>query len=88
MLFTSASSAARIRYLEKISFTTKQESIELERTIDPAIPVLVSLSYHLVDLIVCQFLADRGHDMTEFCCRDETVVVAVEDFECFSDLLL
>jgi len=64
------------------------EHIQKLLTINASIAVLVSLPDHLVDLVVGQLLADGGHDVTQFGGRDETVVIAVEDLERFSDLLL
>jgi hypothetical protein len=58
------------------------------RTVNAAVTVLVGLPNHLVDLVIGQFLADRSHDVTELGGGDETVVIAVEDLECFPDLLL
>ncbi len=48
------------------------------RTVDPAVAVLVGLADHLVDLLVRQLLANRGHDVAQLGSRDEAVVVAVE----------
>jgi hypothetical protein len=50
-----------------------------KRTINPAITILIRLTNHLIDLIVGQLLANGGHDVTQLCSRDETVVVTVKD---------
>ena len=50
-------------------------------TIDAPVTVLVSLTNHLIDLVVGKLLANRGHDVTQFSSRDETVVVTVEHLE-------
>ncbi len=50
-----------------------------EPTIDPSITILVSLSDHLINFIICQFLANGCHNVTELRSGDETVVVSVED---------
>jgi hypothetical protein len=57
-------------------------------TVNSAVAVLISLSDHLVNLVVSQLLANRSHDVAELSGRDKTVVVAVKDLECLSDLLL
>ena len=46
------------------------------------------LPNHLVDLVVCQLLADARHDMPQLRGEDEAVVIAIEDFERLTDLLL
>ena len=51
----------------------------ITRTVDTPIAVLVSLADHLVNLIVSQLLADRGHDVAKLGRRDEAVVITVED---------
>jgi len=56
-------------------------------TINASIAILVGLADHLVNLVISQLLANRGHDMTELGGGDEAVVVAVEDLEGLSDLL-
>jgi hypothetical protein len=48
-------------------------------TVNTPVTVLVGLADHLIDLVVGQLLADRGHDMAQLGRRDETVVVAIED---------
>lgn len=57
-------------------------------TVDSAIAVLVSLSDHLINLIISELLADGGHDMSKLSSRNETVVVTVEHLESLADLLL
>lgn len=49
------------------------------RTVDSPVAVLVGLTNHLVNFVVCKLLADRGHDVTQLSRGDESVVVAVED---------
>jgi len=56
--------------------------------VDSAIAVLVSLSDHLINLIISELLADGGHDMSKLSSRNETVVVTVEHLESLADLLL
>ena len=48
-------------------------------TVDTPIAVLVGLADHLVNLVVSQLLADRGHDVAKLGRRDEAVVITVED---------
>jgi hypothetical protein len=55
-------------------------------TVNATIAVLIGLPDHLVDLLVRELLADRGHDVAEFGCGDEAVVVAVKDL--FVELVL
>lgn len=57
-------------------------------TVNPAITVLVSFPNHFVNFVIGELLANRGHDMAQLCSRNEAVVIAVEDLECFPDLLL
>jgi hypothetical protein len=57
-------------------------------TIDAAVTVLVSLPDHLVDLVIGQLLTNGGHDVAELGSGNETVVIAVEDLEGLTDLLL
>lgn len=64
------------------------EMVVAALTVDAAVSVLVSLSDHLVDLVVGQLLADRGHDVAQLGSGDESVVVAVEDLERLPDFLL
>jgi len=56
--------------------------------VDTSIAVLVGLADHLVNLIIAQLLADRGHDVAQLSGGDETVVITVEDLEGLTDLLL
>jgi hypothetical protein len=51
------------------------------RTVDTPVAILVSLTDHLIHLIVCELLADRSHDMTELSSRDEAIVITVEDLK-------
>ncbi len=48
-------------------------------TINPSITILISLSYHLINFVVSQFLANGCHNVTELRSGDETVVISVED---------
>ncbi|KAI6776161.1 hypothetical protein HG530_000106 [Fusarium avenaceum] len=61
---------------------------EGQLTVDSAITVLVSLSNHLINLIIGELLADRGHDVSEFSSGNETVVITIENLESLTDLLL
>lgn len=56
--------------------------------VDPAITILIRLTDHLVNLVVGQLLADGSHDVAELSGGNEAVVVAVEDLEGLTDLLL
>ena len=47
-------------------------------TVDATIAILVSLANHLINLVICELLANGCHDVTELGCRDETVVVTVK----------
>lgn len=51
------------------------------RTVDPPVTILVSLADHLVDFVISELLADRGHDVPELGSGDEAVVVAIEDLQ-------
>ena len=50
-------------------------------TVDTPVTILVCLADHLVNLLIRQFLADRGHDVTQLSGRDEAIVIAVENLE-------
>ena len=50
----------------------------MERTVDAAIAVLVSLADHLVNLIVSELLANGCHDVAQLSSGDEAIVVTVE----------
>jgi hypothetical protein len=52
---------------------------EAEHTVDSSITILISLSDHLINLIICQLLANGCHDMTELSSRNESVVITIED---------
>merc|ERR1719517_267161 len=56
--------------------------------IDLAVPVDVCLADHLIDLLICELFPEIGHHMAELGRTDEAVAVAVEDLECFDQLLL
>lgn len=49
------------------------------RTVDSPITILISLSDHLINLIICQLLTNGCHDMTELSGRDEAVVITIEN---------
>jgi hypothetical protein len=49
------------------------------RTIDTSITILIGLSDHLIDLIICQLLSDGCHDMAKLGSGDESIVVTIED---------
>jgi hypothetical protein len=48
-------------------------------TVNSSITILISLSDHLINLIIRQLLTDGCHNMTELSSRDEAVVVTVEN---------
>lgn len=50
-------------------------------TVNASVTVLVSLTDHLINLVVSQLLSDGGHDVTELSGRDEAVVVTIEDLD-------
>merc|ERR1712057_40607 len=56
--------------------------------VELAITINISLTDHLVDLLVGGLLAEVGHDVTELSSGDEAVAVLVEDLEGLLDLLL
>ena len=56
--------------------------------VDLAVSINISLSDHLVHLLVSQLLPQVGHHVTQLCGADEAVAVLVKDPEGFSDLLL
>jgi hypothetical protein len=47
-------------------------------TVDTTVAILVSLANHLIDLVICKLLANRGHDVTKLGRRNETIVVTVK----------
>ncbi len=49
--------------------------------VDLPVTVHIGLANHLVDLLVCQLLAEVGHDMAKLSRRNEAVAVLVEDLE-------
>jgi len=55
--------------------------------IDLTVTIDISLTDHLVDLLVCEFLAQICHHVTQLGRRDEAVAVLVEHSEGFPDLL-
>jgi hypothetical protein len=48
-------------------------------TVDSPVTVLVSLSNHLIHLVVSQLLANGCHDMAKLSSGDKTVVVTIKD---------
>lgn len=48
------------------------------RTVNTSITVLVSLPDHLINLIVCELLTDRGHNVSQLSSGNEAIVVTVE----------
>jgi hypothetical protein len=50
-------------------------------TVNSSIAVLISLSDHLVNLIISQLLANGCHDVTELGSGDEAVVITIKDLE-------
>lgn len=56
--------------------------------VDLSVSIDVGLPDHLIDLLVGQLLSQIGHDVSEFCRRDEPVSVLVEDPEGLPNLLL
>lgn len=48
-------------------------------TVDSSITILISLTNHLINLVISQLLADRCHDMTKLSSGDKAIVIAVED---------
>jgi hypothetical protein len=48
-------------------------------TINSSITILISLSNHFINLIICQLLTNRCHDMAELGGGDETIVVTIKD---------
>lgn len=48
------------------------------RTVNATVAILVCFANHLVDLVVGELLANRCHDVAEFSCGDEAIVVAIE----------
>jgi len=56
--------------------------------IDLSVTVNVGFTDHLVDFLVCEFLAEVCHDVPELGSADESVAVLVKHAECFTNLLL
>merc|ERR1712100_267667 len=56
--------------------------------VDLSVTVDVSLSDHLVDLLVSELLTEGGHDLPQLGGRDELVSISVEDLEGLAELLL
>lgn len=48
------------------------------RTINSSVPVLVSLSDHLIDFVIGQLLPNGGHDVAQLSSRNESVIVTIE----------
>ena len=56
--------------------------------VDVTITINISLSDHLIDFLVGEFLSEVGHNVTELSGRNETVAISVEDLEGLNKLLL
>merc|ERR1719506_895979 len=56
--------------------------------VDLTISIDICLTDHLVNLLICQLLAQVGHDVTQLSSRDKPVAIAVKDLEGFNELLL
>jgi hypothetical protein len=56
--------------------------------VDLAIAIDISLTDHLVDLLIGQLLAEVGHDVAELGSGDETILVLVEHPERLLELFL
>lgn len=50
-------------------------------TVNSSITILVSLSDHLINLVICQLLSNGCHDVTELSSGDEAIVITVKDLE-------
>ena len=46
--------------------------------VDSSIPVYIRFSYHLVHLVICHFIAQVRHDLSQLGAFDETVAVFIE----------
>jgi hypothetical protein len=75
---TSASSIERTRCLWMWSVVV-HISATRSPTVNASITILISLSDHLINLIICQLLANGCHDMAKLSSRDESVVVTIKD---------
>merc|ERR1712170_63279 len=53
-----------------------------------AIAINISLSDHLIDLLVRKLLTEVSHDVSELGSRDESVAILVEHLKGLKDLLL
>lgn len=49
------------------------------QTVNTSVTILISLSDHLIDLIIRQFLTNGCHDMTELSSGDEAVVITIKN---------
>merc|ERR1719195_624702 len=54
--------------------------------IDLSITIHISLTNHLINLLIGQLLAQICHHMTKLSCADEAVSITVEDLECLDKL--
>ena len=83
--------SGRFRVISQICIGRKRAKgetrTEATRTVNPSIAVLISLADHLIDLFVCKFFANRGHDMTELCGRDKPIVIAVKNLHGLAKVL-
>merc|ERR1712100_764825 len=53
--------------------------------IDLAITVNISFPDHFIDLLICELLAQIGHNMTQLGSADETVAVAIKHLESLNE---
>jgi hypothetical protein len=58
-------------------FSKKESAL----TVNTSIAVLISLSDHLINLVISQFLSNGCHDVTELGSGDEAVVITIKDLE-------
>ena len=56
--------------------------------VDVTITINISLSDHLIDFLISQFLTKGGHDLSELSGGDELVSISIEDLEGFSEFFL
>merc|ERR1711879_105825 len=49
--------------------------------VDVTITINISLSDHLIDFLVGEFLSKVGHNVTELSGRNETVAISIEDLK-------
>lgn len=56
--------------------------------VDVSIAIDVSLSDHLVNLLISQLLSQIGHDVSELSSRDQSITITIKHLKCFDELLL